>query len=326
MEEAFRFWTKIQLMKNILLISLLAIFLIACKSDSSNNTIPSVVKGKIERINNFQSKYVPDRIFDVWLPENYSEDQKYPVLYMHDGQNLFDANVTWNNQEWGVDDVISKLIDEDKIDPVIVVGIWNGGKGRHAEYFPQKPFEKLKNTLLSSEQWQGSKKFKRQLKKFNAESDVYLKFLTEELIPYIDKNYSTEIGMEHTFVGGSSMGGLISIYALCEYPEIFGGAACFSTHWPGLTLEENNPIPGAFVDYLNHSLPDPANHKIYFDFGTETLDSLYEPYQRMVDGAMMMNSYNESSWMTKKYEGHDHSEKSWNKRFHVPMEFLLEKK
>jgi pimeloyl-ACP methyl ester carboxylesterase len=120
------------------------------------------------------------------------------------------------------------------------------------------------------------------------------------------------------------MGGLISMYALCEYPDIFGGAACLSTHWPGLHIEEGyNPIPGSFVDYLRHQLPEPGSNKIYFDFGTETLDSLYAPYQQMVDAAMIMKGYRASDWITRKFEGADHSERSWHKRLHIPVEFLM---
>ncbi len=81
-------------------------------------------------------------------------------------------------------------------------------------------------------------------------SDEYLKFLVKELKPFVDKNYSTYTDAPHTFMMGSSMGGLISMYAICEYPEVFGGAICMSTHWPGIFVSENNPIPLAFQNYL----------------------------------------------------------------------------
>jgi len=209
------------------------------------------------------------------------------------------------------------------VEPIIVVGIWNGGKGRHTEYLPQKPFVKLKETLLSSKRWQGSSSTKKTISEFVPESDNYLKFLVTELKPHIDQNYKTDKSKAGSFIAGSSMGGLISMYAICEYPDIFGGAACLSTHWPGLHITENNPIPGAFIDYLNHHLPDPANHTFYFDFGTETLDSLYEPYQIKVDGVMQLNGYTTENWMSKKFEGHDHSERSWNKRLDIPLQFLI---
>lgn len=105
--------------------------------------MPTPSSGKIVRVENFASKYVKERNIDIWLPENYTKNKKYNVLYMQDGQGLYDANITWNHQSWEVDDVITQLIAEHTIKDVIVVGIWNGQTQRHAEYFPQKPYENL---------------------------------------------------------------------------------------------------------------------------------------------------------------------------------------
>jgi len=116
------------------------------------------------------------------------------------------------------------------------------------------------------------------------------------------------------------------MYALCEYPEVFYGAGCLSTHWVGTFDTLNNPIPLEFVKYLDNNLPNPKNHKIYFDFGTETLDALYEPYQTMIDTIMVKHDYNQKNWMTVKFDGDDHSEESWKKRLHIPFKFLLAKK
>ena len=80
---------------------------------------------------------------DVWLPDDYTPSKRYAVLYMQDGQMLFDSSITWNRQEWGVDETLSRLMQQHKIQNCIVVGIWNGGQRRHAEYFPQKPFEAM---------------------------------------------------------------------------------------------------------------------------------------------------------------------------------------
>ncbi len=93
------------------------------------------------------------------------------------------------------------------------------------------------------------------------------------------------------------------MYALCEYPDVFGGAACLSTHWVGIFETENNPIPDALVSYLSKELPDPATHRIYFDYGTATLDVLYEPYQLQVDSVMMVKGFTESNWKSLKFEG-----------------------
>lgn len=156
-------------------------------------------------------------------------------------------------------------------------------------------------------------------------SDKYLKFIVSELKPYIDSTFSTLKDQPNTFIAGSSMGGLISMYALCEYPGVFGGAACLSTHWIGTVLMDNNPVPDAFVKYLNENLPDPAIHKIYFDYGDQTLDALYPPLQKKVDEVMKARGFSDKNWVTKFFPGKDHSEKSWNERLDIPLQFLLKK-
>ena len=100
-----------------------------------------VSSGKIERFENFNSQFVDARNIDVWLPDGYSKNEKYAVLYMHDGQALYDAENTWNKQSWEVDETASKLINLCKTRKFIVVGIWNNGLKRHPEYFPQKPYQ-----------------------------------------------------------------------------------------------------------------------------------------------------------------------------------------
>ncbi|MFY7965809.1 MAG: alpha/beta hydrolase, partial [Chitinophagaceae bacterium] len=247
--------------------------------------------GKIVRVDSFPSNYVTARNIDVWLPENYSTSKKYAVLYMHDGQMLFDSTITWNKQEWMVDETVSSLIKNKKIKDVIVVGVWNGGKTRHVDYFPQKPFESLsqaeQDSLYKKNRPNGASVFNEG----KVQSDNYLKFLVKELKPRIDSLFSTLTNVQNTFIAGSSMGGLISMYAICEYPNVFGGAACLSTHWPGIFTVENNPIPQAFYTYLKAHLPNPKTHKIYFDYGTKTLDSLYKPLQQKVDSIMVTKGF-----------------------------------
>ena len=285
---------------------------------------PEVSMGKIQHIENFPSKYVDVRNIDVWMPDGYSVSEKYAVLYMHDGQMLYDAATTWNKQSWEVDEVAGKLNREGKTKKFIVVGIWNNGSKRHPEYFPQKPYENLlptqKDTITAQLQKAGRTK-----EKFQPISDLYLKFLVTELKPYIDNHFSTLKNRENTVIAGSSMGGLISMYAICEYPEVFGGAACISTHWPGTFSSENNPIPDAFLNYMNSHLPDPKTHQFYFDYGNKTLDALYPELQKKVDLLMKNKGFTPSTWTTQFFEGKDHSEKSWTERLHIPFEFLLKK-
>ncbi len=290
-----------------------------------SQNLPKVASGKLERMESFKSNYITPRNIDVWLPENYSSSKKYCVLYMHDGQMLFDSETTWNKQAWDVDDVVSKLMKEGKTQEVIVVGMASDGNTRHVDYFPQKPFESLtqnqQDSIYKANRSNGQSVFN----KGKINSDNYLKFIVKELKPIIDGKYSVYTDAKHTFIAGSSMGGLISIYAICEYPNIFGGAACLSTHWPGIFAVENNPIPNAFFEYLKKHLPNPKNHKLYFDYGTATLDAMYEPFQLKVDKIMKAKGFTSQNWSTQKFEGEEHSEKSWNKRLHIPIEFLLGK-
>lgn len=304
------------------------VFLLIAMMGCSENTQKQEQKGvtgEIILIENFPSDFIAARNISLWLPPEFDENKKYAVLYMHDGQMLFDSGTTWNKQEWGVDETVSRLMGKNRIEDVIVVGIWNSDTGRHADYFPQKPFESLPQAFQDSLITKAQRYGESRLFDGDVRSDDYLKFMVNELKPYIDENYPTLPGKEHTYVMGSSMGGLISVYAICEYPEVFGGAACLSTHWTGTFTPENNPIPGAFVKYLDKNLPDPHTHKIYFDYGTETLDALYEPFQKKVDSIMKKNGYGEASWKTLKFEGADHSENAWKARLHIPLEFLLEK-
>ncbi|RKR84458.1 putative alpha/beta superfamily hydrolase [Mucilaginibacter gracilis] len=285
--------------------------------------LPKVACGSVKRVENFSSRYVMPRNVDVWLPEGYTKSKKYAVLYMHDGQMLFDSTTTWNHQEWGADEAMCKLIASNQIKNCIVVAIWNTTQ-RHPEYFPQKPFYSMTNADQQRMLDIGKEKGTPLMGK-GPVSDNYLKFLVLELKPYIDSHFSTRTDRQNTFIAGSSMGGLISMYAICEYPDVFGGAACLSTHWTGIFTNQNNPIPSAFLHYLDAHLPSPKNHKIYFDYGSKTLDSLYKPYQLQADGIMKAKGYTPKNWISLEFPGEDHSEKSWRKRLDIPLLFLLKK-
>ncbi len=221
-----------------------------------------------------------------------------------------------------MDDVATELFKIKKTKQFIVVGIWNDEQTRAADYFPQKPFESLskaeKNTVTAQLQKAG---LIREI--FKPQSDSYLQFIVNELKPFIDKKYSVYTNRENTFIGGRSLGALVSIYAICEYPAIFGGAACLSTHWVGSLTLENNPVPDAFIAYLDKRLPGPKTHKIYFDCGDQTLDAMYPPIQKRVDSLMLSKGYTAKNWMTKFFPGDAHSERSWTKRLNIPLAFLF---
>lgn len=281
-------------------------------------------EGSIERIDSFPTKYIKPRTVDIWIPFNYSNEKKYSVLYMHDGQMLFDATTTWNKQEWKVDEVASKLMKENKVDDFIVVAIWNIPELRHMDLFPKKPLENLSEDsqeLIFDEAHKMNYNF--ELKDIN--SDNYLKFIVEEVKPFIDKNYFVYTDANHTAIMGSSMGGLISMYAICEYPNVFGKAACLSTHWVGFRDFDNNPIPESFFSYMTKNLPNPETHKIYFDYGTETLDASYLKYEYRVDEVLQSKGFNQNNYKNLKFEGENHSEASWQKRIDIPFEFMFGK-
>jgi enterochelin esterase-like enzyme len=273
-----------------------------------------VSTGTLLHFEKFPSTFVTPRNVDVWLPEGYSTGHRYAVIYMQDGQMLFDSMANWNHQEWQVDETLGRLMAEKKIRDCIVVGIWNVPPERHSDYFPQKALAYLPDTsgrelmtLLSN----------------RPRGDLYVGFIVAELKPYIDANFSTYHDAGNTFIAGSSMGALMALYALCEYPDVFGGAACLSTHWTGVYHADNNPVPAAILEYLKKSLPDPATHKIYFDHGTATLDAMYAPFQEQVDEVMKARGYTSRNFETRVFDGADHSERAWAKRFSIPAIFLL---
>jgi pimeloyl-ACP methyl ester carboxylesterase len=279
--------------------------------------------GRLIRYDNVQSHYVEPRGVTVWLPEGYYEsDQRYPVLYMQDGQNLFDPATAGPKGEWQVDEAMARLAKANEARPAIIVGVWNTPK-RLREYVPAKAVERLPEPYHAAllELYQGTPL-----------SDQYLRFLVEELKPWVDRSFRTLPGRDDTFVAGSSMGGLISLYAVSEYPEVFGGAAAISTHWPLFLTWPLEPRPkpemdavvAAFQGWLRESLPSPATHRLYFDYGSETLDSLYEPYQLKMDEVVKAAGYvSGENWVTESYPGAAHEEPSWRARIDVPLKFLL---
>lgn len=323
-------------MKNLAII-LILLMSISCKDDKQTNdadfesNIPStkyvferldeakLFAGSLIRVDSFPSKHITPRPVDIWLPKDYTRDKKYSVLYMHDGQMLFDSTTTWNKQEWKVDEWTTQLMDEGKVEDFIVVAIHNIPEIRWQDLFPQKAFnfidESVKDSLVDIA---GKKNIK-------LNGDNYLRFIVEELKPEIDFAYPVYNDREHTFVMGSSMGGLMSMYAISEYPTVFGGAACISTHWVGAMPMENNPYPEAIFSYMEANLPKAGNHKLYFDYGNKTLDQFYPQYAPRVDNILKIKGYTEENSKNLFFEGTDHSENSWNARLNQPLIFLLGK-
>ena len=279
------------------------------------NSIPTAARGTLERFPQFTSQYVPSRDVVVWLPEGYQTGDSCDVLYMHDGNMLFDATTTWNRREWQVDEVTDSLIQAGLIRPCIVVGIYNTDD-RLTEYFPAKTWQHVAEADRKD----------ADLKKLTA--DAYLQFIVEELKPFIDQRYKPLTTREHTFMMGSSMGGLISLYALCEYPQVFGGVACLSSHLSMAHLPngvDGEPWATGFRNYVGQHLPEANGNLIYMDHGTEGFDADYGQYQEQLDSVIRAKGWDAQHYMSLVFDGDDHNETCWGKRLNQPLQFLLSK-
>jgi enterochelin esterase-like enzyme len=253
--------------------------------------------GRVDSYQDVPSTRVAARNVDVWLPPGYEAHprRRYPVLYMHDGQNLFDPALSFTGVDWDVDGTMTKLIGSGQVREAIVVGISNTPlRGR--EYMPAKAVAPDRRAQLLS--------------------DEYLRFMVEELKPAIDATYRTKPSREGTLVMGASMGGLISAYAVSEYPDVFGAAGGMSTHWPA--------DDGVVIDYLAAHLPARGAHRFYFDHGTATLDAGYAPYQLRMDRVLQDAGWRPGrDWMSREFPGAEHNERAWRDRLDVPLRFLL---
>jgi enterochelin esterase-like enzyme len=277
-----------------------------------------VEQGELRRMENVPAGNLKPRDIRIWLPPGFdaSGETRYPVLYMHDGQNLFEPGFSYGGVEWGVDEVMSRLIADGKIRPAIVVGVSNT-EDRWREYVPAGIMARLPRDLRNEiANATGGKPL----------SDAYLRFLVDELKPMIDRDYPTLTAPEDTLLAGSSMGGLITLYGLAEYPDVFGAGAAVSTHWPLYDPDMSSPetvIP-AIADYLEDSSLDPDAQRIWFDHGTENLDGYYAPYQDAVIENMAGLGFEAGANMAVTvYDGADHNEASWNARLDEILVFLL---
>lgn len=211
----------------------------------------------------------------IYLPRGYESNpaQRYPVLYMHDGQNLFDDATSYAG-EWGIDE----FLDTTKLPPCIVVGIDNGPK-RMNEY---NPFD--------------SERFGK------GEGDAYVDFIVQTLKPFIDSGFRTMPGPKHTIIAGSSMGGLISFYALLRYPTVFGGAGVFSpSFWIAPSIEEQ-------INKTGNNL----RSKIFFYAGTDESLTMVSDMEK-VDAQVKTKSLAQTIIVVR--DGWKHSEAAWRSVF-----------
>ncbi len=252
--------------------------------------------GDFQLHRDFPSRHLPDdRDIIVYLPPGYDtvRDRRYPVLYLHDGQNVFDRATAFLGQEWQADETAESLIRAGQIEPLIMVGIYNAGAHRIDEYTP---------TRGGSRQGGGK-------------ALQYAAMIIDELKPFIDDRYRTLDGPEFTGMGGSSLGGLVTLYIGLRHPEIFGKLAALSPsvwwrYGAILRMIRDNPVPE----------PRP---KIWLDIGTgegtrHTRDArllrellVCKGWQPGIDLAYLED------------EGAGHSESAWAARMPWVLRFLF---
>ncbi len=268
---------------------------------------PAPEGSRIEIHEAFPSRFVQARDIEVYLPAGYDGSRRYPVCYMHDGKNLFSAERSYSG-EWGVDEALDTLGYE-----LIVVGIANNGLRVHV-YMPGKPYAGVAGSRHASAP-QDPARFGHE--KGEVISDDYLRFLVQELKPWVDARYATLPDKAHTYIAGSSMGGLISCYALGEYPEVFGAAACLSIHLPALD--------GVFLEYLASGKPSAAQGaRLWLDRGDRDLDATYAPYMDRAGALLQQNGWVEGPQFSMRvYEGTTHHESDWRRRMPEVLRFLL---
>jgi predicted alpha/beta superfamily hydrolase len=214
----------------------------------------------------------------IYLPESYNAPavKKYPVLYMHDGQNVFDEATSFAG-EWGVDEALDSLKEENAA--CIVVAVDNGGDKRMNEYNPYD-----------------HKKFGE------GEGDKYVDFLVKTLKPFIDKKYRTLKDRPNTFIAGSSMGGLISLYAVLKYPKAFGGAGVFSpAFW----------VAPAIYSVIKKKA-SAVNAKIYFMAGAQENETMVQDMLKAFDA---MRKVSKSKMTTVIRSEGKHNEATWRMEF-----------
>ncbi len=242
------------------------------------------------------------RHVEIWLPPGYEDDadRRYPVIYMADGQNLFDPRIANTGTDWGVDEAMVRNVEAGLHDPAIVVGVWNSSL-RAQEYSP----------------WHGA--------------PAYAAFLIRELMPRVEAEFRTLTGPEDTFHMGSSMGGLLSWYLVREHPERFSACGCLSTHFPVSEAqfaafmggEGGNSIPYVVRD-IEGGLGVPEGTRYFFDYGTEGLDADYAAVHREVREWLLERGLVEGEdFVVRAYPGADHNEAAWRARVGDQLAWLL---
>jgi predicted alpha/beta superfamily hydrolase len=247
----------------------------------------------------------------IWLPPGYDKSkQRYPVVYMHDAQNLFFLERSNFNKVWAADKSALRLIAAKKVSSFIIVGINQPGEARYAQYFPQGLYEAASPPMRGDIE---------RIAKRPLYGDAYLKWLTGTLKPMIDRTYRTKKDRDNTAIAGSSMGGLISCYAFTRYPKVFGRAACVSTHWPLGDPQTMAPYKDEAIKLWSaefaRGLGKPKGRRLWMDHGDQTLDAYYPPYQAEITKAVEKLGWRKDrDFAARPYPGTPHEENAWAAR------------
>lgn len=250
---------------------------VALWADQIERKIEGQITGNVEYHRKLQGKGIKSRDIIVWLPPGYETDtgKNYPVLYMHDGQNIIDPKTSLFQVDWQLDENADTLINKSFIEPVIIVGIYNT---------PDRNFEYDESTL----------------------GKFYMNFIIDSLKPFIDRNYRTKSDRENTANGGASLGGLISFILVWEHPDVFSKAICFS---PAFKIDNYN-----FVDNVVSYVGKKKEIKIYINNGDNELDSELQPgVDEMIDALTSQGYVEEKDFYFFKAKKSLHGEKDWAK-------------
>jgi predicted alpha/beta superfamily hydrolase len=260
------------------------------QSLSSVVSFKGQITGTVKYHRNFKTEGLSPRDIIVWLPPSYKKDEskRYPVLYAHDGQNLFDPSTSSFGTDWQLDETADSLIKQDKIDEIIIVGIYCT-RDRMREYAP------------------------------GDFGTLYMDFIVKQLKPFVDKTYRTLPDRENTATMGSSAGGLISFMLLWVHNDIFSKAACMSPAFKISHLDYIAPV----LNYAGNR----KDIKVYIDCGGVGLDSLLQPGSEMMISTLKGKGYVEGkdySWFYDRPG--EHNEQNWARRVWRPLEFIYGKK
>ena len=251
------------------------------------------LSGTIRKHEKFSSQFLQSRDVIVYLPPGYdaSPTQRYPVLYLHDGQNLFDPATAFG-EEWKVDSTAESLIQQGEIEPLILVGINNVGEKRIDEYTPTKDETKQKG----------------------GEADRYGKMMIEELKPFIDRLYRTLPDAPNTGLGGSSLGGLVSMHLGLRHSRTFGKLAVLS---PSVWWDSREIVHE--VEKLDAKLP----LRIWLDAGTKEGKDVTKD-ARMLRDALVAKGWKLGDDLTYfEAKGGEHNERSWGSRVDRVLKYLF---